>query len=253
VTADRFRPLWDLLDLQGTEARLRGALDAETADARRAEVLTQVGRVLSLQGEHQRAHELIDEADELSSGSGVAHIRVLLERGRILRLAGDPGAALPLFEAAYHAALDAGEDFLAGDAAHMCALAGDVTGWSQRGLQLAARSPDAAVWRRTLLVNLGRWQWQQGAKEDALESFQAALEIPEHPHQYPFLREFARYGAGRALRALGQPQDAIPLLEQAVEWANDSGFSGEEANAFRAELDAARADLRNELNAAPKR
>ena len=61
-----------------------------------------------------------------------------------MRLSGDLAAALPLFEVAFETALDAGQDFIAGDAAHMAALAGDMTAWTERGIELARRSPAAA-------------------------------------------------------------------------------------------------------------
>ena len=45
MSEDRLRPLLDPLDMDGTEARLRAALAAETTDPGRAEVLTQLARV----------------------------------------------------------------------------------------------------------------------------------------------------------------------------------------------------------------
>jgi len=42
---DRLRALFDVLDVEATEDRLRAALDAETTDTGRAEVLTQLARV----------------------------------------------------------------------------------------------------------------------------------------------------------------------------------------------------------------
>lgn len=238
MSEDRFRPLWDLLDLDATEARLRDALSRETMDSGRSEVLTQLARVESLRGRHDAAHALVDRAESLASGSAAARIRVLLERGRILRLEGKPADALPLFERAYEAALDAGEDFIAGDAAHMCALAGDRVTWTKRGLELADRSASAARWRRTLLLNLGTWHSERGEHDEALKQYQAALDASAAHSTIPMVRELARYGVGRALRALGRPAEAIPLLEQAVAWAKQSKFK--QANEFEAELEAAR-------------
>lgn len=238
MSEDRLRPLWDFFDLDATDARLHDALTREPTDSGRSEVLTQLARVESLRGRHDAAHQLVDEAESLSHGSDVARIRVLLERGRILRLEGKPAEALPLFEDAYEASLAAGEDFIAGDAAHMCALAGDTASWTRRGLELADRSASAARWRRTLLLNLGEWHRERGEQNEALENYQAALNAPAAHGTVPVARELARYGAGRALRALGRPAEAIPLLEQAVAWAKEANFS--QINDFDAELEAAR-------------
>jgi hypothetical protein len=72
----RLRPLWDFTDLDASEARLRGGLREETSDPGRA--------------------------------AG-------LERGRVLRLAGDLTATLPLFEEAFETARAARQDFIAGE------------------------------------------------------------------------------------------------------------------------------------------
>jgi predicted negative regulator of RcsB-dependent stress response len=121
---DRLRPLLDVDDLDGSEARLQEALGREVTDEGQAEVLTQLARVASFREEFDLAHSLVDQADRLADQSGVAHTRVVLERGRIMRRQGDTVAALPLFEQAYEAALASGDHYIAGDAAHMCALAG---------------------------------------------------------------------------------------------------------------------------------
>ena len=63
----------------------------------------------------------------------------------------DGTAALPILEQAYNAALAAGQHFMAADAAHSCALAGDMILWTDRGLDLADGFEAAAYWRGTLL------------------------------------------------------------------------------------------------------
>ena len=108
--SDPLRPLWDFDDLDATEGRFR---------ALRAEALTQLARVQGLRQDYDGGDRLLDEVDEDDSR---VRIRVDLERGRLRRSSGDKDAALPLFERAFAAATDAGEDWLAGDAAHMAAL-----------------------------------------------------------------------------------------------------------------------------------
>jgi hypothetical protein len=120
--SDRLRPLWDFDDLGATESRFRVQLEGESDDAGRAEVLTQLARVEGLRDDFDGCERLLSEAEALAGASAVAKVRIDLERGRKLRSSDDPEGALPLFEAAFSRALEAGEHYLAGDAAHMCAL-----------------------------------------------------------------------------------------------------------------------------------
>ena len=234
---DRLRPLWDFTDLNASEARLRAELREDTTDPRRAEVLTQLARIEGLHSRFDGANALLAEADALAGASATAQARVLLERGRVLRLAGDLPASLPLFEEAFETALLAGQDFIAADATHMAALAGDMIAWTERGLELARRSPAAASWIGTLLNNLGWWHAQRGEHSEALAAYGGSLEAHERQTTYPYLREAARVGVARALRALGRPEEAVPLLEHAVAWAQaaghrDRGFHEELAAAY---------------------
>ena len=57
---DRLRPLWDFTDLDASEAALRAALDDETSDAGRAEVLTQLARIEGLHGRFDEAANALD-------------------------------------------------------------------------------------------------------------------------------------------------------------------------------------------------
>ena len=240
VSGDRLRPLWDFTDLDASEARLRAKLPEETTDCGRAEVLTQLARLEGLHSRVDEANALLAEADALAGASAVARARVLLERGRVLRLAGDLAAALPLFEEAFETALAAGEDFIAADATHMAALAGDMNVWTERGLQLTRRSPAAASWIGTLLNNLGWWHAQRGEHAESLAAYRGSLEAHERQTTYPYLREAARVGIARALRALGRAEEAVPLLEQAVAWAQAAGHPD---RVFHEELAAAYADV----------
>ena len=240
MSEDRLRPLIDRFDIDGTEERFRAALAAETTDTGRAEVLTQLARVELARGRLDGAQSLLAEADALAGETGVARARVLLEGGRVARKAQGDSAAVPLLARAYDEALAAGEYFIAADAAHSCALAGDMVFWTERGLDLAERFEGAAYWKGTLLMNLGDWQYDRGEYEDSLASFRASLEARERDARNPELREYARFGVARALRALDRPLEAIPLLEQAVARVTASGRDWPEAQLFREELAIAR-------------
>jgi tetratricopeptide (TPR) repeat protein len=202
---DRLRPLIDPLDVDGTAERLQAALAAETTAKGRAEALTQLARVELARGRFDAAQALLDDADALAGPTGVARARVLLEGGRVARKARGDEAALPLLARAYDEALAAGAYFVAADAAHSCALAGDMALWTERGLDVAERFDAAAYWKATLLMNRGDWEFDRGDYEQSLASFTAALEAREGDPRNPELAEHARLGMARARRAFGRP------------------------------------------------
>ena len=221
--SDRLRPLWSFDDLGATEERLRAQLSVEATDEGRSEVLTQLARVEGLRGDFDAGERLVEEAAALAGTGGVAAARVDLERGRLRRSSGQVEAALPLFETAFETALEADQHYVAADAAHMAALAapdrdGFVT-WTRRGIELAETNETAGYWFGPLLNNLGWEYYEAGESELALDAFERALHARERD---PANREglaLARYAVGKALRALGRSEEAIPLLEQAVAWA----------------------------------
>jgi tetratricopeptide (TPR) repeat protein len=173
--ADRLRPLWDFDDLHASEQRFREQLGRETSDARRAEVLTQLARVEGLRGSFDHCRQLLDQAEALAADEPVANIRVELERGRMLRSSGDSEAAFPMFQDAFAQAVHANERYLAGDAAHMCAIAVDELAlqeeWTQRGLD-----EGDPYWAGPLYNNLGWAYFEAGDFGRALELFELALE-----------------------------------------------------------------------------
>jgi tetratricopeptide (TPR) repeat protein len=193
---DPLRAYWDFDDLDASEARFR---------ALRAEALTQLARVEGLREHYHEGHRLLDQVEDDHSR---VRIRVDLERGRLHRSAGDREAALPLFERAFAAAVEAGEDWLAGDAAHMCALAAHdregFVAWTNRGLELAEQSEAAAYWAGPLLNNLGWEYFDAGEPEQALELFERALEVRLRDPENTAAIEHAREAVAEARKALGR-------------------------------------------------
>ena len=190
--ADRLRPLWDFDDLDASEKRFRAQLEQEANDPGRAEVLTQLARVEGLRGNFDRCAELLDEAEPLAGQDARSNIRLELERGRMFRSSGDPEAAFPLFTDAFVRAIEADEPYLAGDAAHMCAISVDdlavQEAWTQRGLD-----EGDPYWAGPLYNNLGVAYSEVGNHERALELFELALEArlrdPENTHAIEWARE----------------------------------------------------------------
>jgi tetratricopeptide (TPR) repeat protein len=224
---DRLRPLWDFDDLDGTEQRLRGALENEATDEGRAEVLTQLARVEGLRGDFDAGEQLVDDAAALAEEGGVAAARIDLERGRLRRSGGQPDVSRPLFESAFETATHASHWFIAADAAHMAALVAPgregFVEWTQRGIDLAERHEDAAYWAGPLLNNLGWECYEAGEMEPALDAFERALDAREREPEKEEPIAIAKYAVGKALRGLGRSEEAIPLLEQAADWAAGNG------------------------------
>jgi tetratricopeptide (TPR) repeat protein len=218
---DRLRPLWDFNDLDLSETRFRAQLEAESTDAGRAEVLSQLARAEGLRGNYERCDALLDEAEAL----GGAEARVLLERGRRARSSGQPGAGQAQFEQAFELARASGEDVLAADAAHMIAIVDDMEAWTARGVEIASSSDDPGVryWLGPLYNNVGWSRYEAGDTAGALEAFELALASRERDDDRPYAVETARYAVGKALRAAGRPDEAVAALERCVAWAAGAG------------------------------
>jgi tetratricopeptide (TPR) repeat protein len=224
---DRLRALWDFADLELSERRLRAQLAREVSATGRAEVLSQLARVEALRDRFEEGERLLAEAEALADTSAGVRARTDLERGRLLRSSGDQAAALAPFERAFAAALEAGEHFIAADAAHMAALAAAdpalITAWTERGIELAEASDEARYWLGPLLNNLGWTLYEAGEYQPALDAFRRGLAAREREPDRPLEIEIARYAVGKTLRTLGRPEEAAPLLEQAVAWADSQG------------------------------
>jgi tetratricopeptide (TPR) repeat protein len=192
---DHLRPYWDFDDLDATEARFQDL---------RAEALTQLARVQGLREDYASGERLLDQVGEQSPR---VRIRVDLERGRLRRSAGDKAGALPFFERAFAAAVTAGEEWLAGDAAHMAALAAPdrdgFTAWTNEGLELARSSDAASYWEGPLLNNLGWEHFDAEEYEQALELFERALEVRLRDPGNSAAIEHAREAVAEARKALG--------------------------------------------------
>jgi tetratricopeptide (TPR) repeat protein len=193
---DPLRVYWDFDDLEATESRFRALRD---------EALTQLARVQGLREDFAAGERLLEE---VSSDEPRVRIRVDLERGRLRRSAGDREAALPLFESAFEQAVAAGEDWLAGDAAHMAALAAPdrdgFVAWTNRGLELAESSDGAAYWAGPLLNNLGWEHYDAKEYEQALDAFERALEARLRDPGNAAAIEHAREAVAEARKALGR-------------------------------------------------
>jgi len=95
--------------------------------------------------------------------------------------------------------------------------------WTERGIDLAGDDEDARSWLGPLYNNIGWEYYEAGEFEEALTAFRLGLGIREEASQEAQPVEIARYAVGKALRALGRSDEAVPLLERAVAWAEAAG------------------------------
>jgi tetratricopeptide (TPR) repeat protein len=95
--------------------------------------------------------------------------------------------------------------------------------WTERGIAMAEGDADARYWLGPLLNNLGWHRYDAGRYDDALDAFERALAAREEAASDQMATEIARYAVGKALRAVGRSDEAVPLLETAVAWADAQG------------------------------
>lgn len=206
------RSLWDFAEPAGSEQRLRAAA-AEAAKGVDREVwLTQVARALGVQEKYAGGHEVLDTLDATDPE---VRARVALERGRLVRSAGDGPASRPHFEEAATTAAAAGLEELQVDAMHMVAM---VAGPADQvaltlealGVARAASDPRARDWDASLLNNLGMTHADSGDHVAALAAFEEALDARERIGDIARIR-VARWMVAWSLRHLGHHAEALAL------------------------------------------
>ena len=177
-TLDR---LWNFGDPAASEARFRAAMIEDVYDPdERAELATQLGRAISLQGRFEEADALLDgiDGDEPTVG-----VRILLERGRVLNAGGHPAMAVPLLEQAAELADHLGEDFIAVDALHTLssADAAHAESWLRSALEYASTAHDdrSKRWMIVLHTRLGWFLHGNGRFTEAMVEFQLAEQWAE--------------------------------------------------------------------------
>jgi tetratricopeptide (TPR) repeat protein len=191
-TLDR---LWKQKDPELSEQLFRDALADPAYDAdEKAELATQLGRAIGLQGRYEEADELLDSVD--GEEEPTVGVRILLERGRVLNSSGHAAMAVPLFEQAAELGDHLGEEYLAVDALHMLAIADSAHAelWTKSAIEYAstAHDPHTRRWMVALHHNLGWALHGAGRFTEALVEFQLAEQWAERtgtPAQQQHARE----------------------------------------------------------------
>jgi tetratricopeptide (TPR) repeat protein len=212
-----FDALWNYDDPAATEQQFRTLLPrAEQGDDRsyHIQLLTQIARAQGLQSHFAEAHATLDRAEALLPQLlGVAHIRYLLERGRVFNSSQQVEQARPLFSNAEKIARAAQQDCYSSAALHRqanSAPAQEQLGWNLRALTLAEQSsqPRARTWRGSLFNNIGWTHHDAGRYQQALAMFQKALDERIASGSAAQIR-IARWCIARAQRSLGQFETAL--------------------------------------------
>ena len=169
-------------DPELSEQRFRDALADPAYDAdEKAELATQLGRAIGLQGRYEEADELLDSVD--GEEEPTVGVRILLERGRVLNSSGHAAMAVPLFEQAAELGDHLGEEYLAVDALHMLAIADSAHAelWTKSAIEYAstAHDPHTRRWMVALHNNLGWALHGAGRFTEALVEFQLAEQWAE--------------------------------------------------------------------------
>ena len=197
------RDLWDFSDPVASEQRFR-TVSAESEEPAATRAMTQVARALGLQERYDDAHAVLDA---LVAAEPESRVRLALERGRLLRSAGDPDASRPHFEEAAAEAREAGLEELEVDALHMVALVvepAERLAAHQAALARAraATVPAARDWDASLLNNIGMEHADAGDHTAALAAFEEALDARLRIGD-PARTRVARWMVAWSLRHLG--------------------------------------------------
>ncbi|HRK20997.1 MAG TPA: tetratricopeptide repeat protein, partial [Fimbriimonadaceae bacterium] len=225
-----------------TESAFRKVL-ADEGDvlpaARRAELLSQIGRTLGLQRRFDEAHEILKEAFELAGDDPIARCRCRLEKGRAFNSAGNKEKALECFTNALAEARRAtagsgsrDPDFYVVDALHMLAIAAqseEQMRWHREALSVAEASANPATrnWMGSLTNNLAWTLHDAGQYEEALEVFQKALAFRrEQGNPKPI--HIAKWSVARCMRSLGRIEEALAIQRELLASGESDGFVEEE-------------------------
>lgn len=174
--------LWNFEDPKLSEQRFRDALADPTYNTdEKAELATQLGRAIGLQGRYEEADALLDAID--GEAEPTVGVRILLERGRLLNSSGHSAMAVPLFEQVAELGDHLGEEFLVVDALLMLAAADSAhaESWTRSALEYAstAHDPHTRRWMAGLHNNLGWMLHAAGRFTPALVEFQLAEQWAE--------------------------------------------------------------------------
>ena len=227
---DPLRPLWGLRRPGRERATASAPRSAEAAvgrGPRRGPDPARARRRAARAHRRRRAGSL-DEAEALAANERRASA---LERGRLRRSSGEPAAALPALRDGVRGGRRGGRGVpRRGRGPHGGARRRRPWRASSPGRSAASTSPERLERPGGRLLGgpaaqqprLGRRTRRASTSRRSTRSREALRVREREPEQRAEI-EIARYALGKTLRALGRPDEAAALLEQAVAWAAAAG------------------------------
>ncbi|GGA38979.1 hypothetical protein [Paenibacillus physcomitrellae] len=236
----RFDELWDYNRPEHTEQKFLEIAEQSknNGDAGYiAELWTQIARAQGLQGRFESANVSLDQVLVLLGEEELprAHVRFLLERGRVLNSSGHPARSVPLFVEAWNLAQLHNEHDFAVDAAHMLGIAeadpDTRMAWNLQALDYAENHPEAQRWLGSLYNNIGWAQVEAGQLEQAYDMFSLALAFREQRGNEETI-SIAKWCVAKVLRLMGRVTEALEiqtsLYYKAMDQQGPTGYNCEE-------------------------
>lgn len=209
------RTIWDFSNPAASAEKFIQELKQPHSQNEQIEIWAQIARCYGLQGQFERAHEILDEHwQEAERIGGRALASFLLERGRVFRSSGAVERAYEFFDRA----ADSDELDLKLDAMHMQAIVAepdDAININTEAIAIARAASDnewARRWAGTLLNNLGWSLFDRGQYADALECFEEGLEERLARGNESQVHH-AKWAVARTLRALERYEEALKIQQ----------------------------------------
>lgn len=191
------------------------------------QILSHIALAEAMQKKFDEAHKTLDHAQaNITSAYPLAHVRILLERGRTFHQSDNVDEALPLFKKSYELSQQHAFDFHTINAAHMIAIVvkniEEKIAWNKVALELAIKTDDsrARLWLGALYNNLAQNYIEAEQYENALQAFQNCQKHGEERGDAIIIRG-AQWGIARSLRSLGKLDEALNIQHGLVNEYNE--------------------------------
>lgn len=226
-----FDKLWDYKKPAETEKKFRELLPQAKKNGKsyHLQLLTQIGRTLSLQDKFDDAYQILKEvSSQLTDETKVAKVRYLLELGRTQNTEKKGELANKTFQDAFATADKVGEWGYAVDALHMIAItynygklesAQEKLKWEAKAIAYAESkdSVNAKKWLGSLYFNTG-WSYHDLKRyQEALDTFIKAAELDKTNKSPDWILLDDRRTVAQMKRLVGKTEEAFSeqiLLEK---------------------------------------
>jgi tetratricopeptide (TPR) repeat protein len=184
------------------------------------QILSQIALAQAMQKRFDEAHKTLDTADEnLTPEYHLAHVRILLERGRVFHQSDNNVKTSPFFQKSYELSVKHSFDFHTINAAHMIAIVTENVDekieWNKKAIGLAKQTDDnrGRAWLGALYNNLAQNYIEAMQFNEALSTFKLCRESAEEKNESIIIRG-AKWGIGRSLRSLNRLDEALRIQHQ---------------------------------------